>query len=72
MLWTFNLCIHDEVTGKGHMYMWSENMASRGADEIGSCVMKHLQTYVVFIPKKFICIAILVVDKIETLKLPYY
>lgn len=44
-LWTFNLCIYDEVTGKGHVYMWSENMASRGAHEIGSCVIKHLQTY---------------------------
>lgn len=44
-LWTYNLCIHDDVTGKGYMYMWSENMASRGADEIGSCVIKHLETY---------------------------
>lgn len=44
-LWTYNLCIYDEVTGKGYMYMWTENMASRGADEIGSCVVKHLQTY---------------------------
>lgn len=44
-LWTFNLCIYNEVTGKGYMYMWSENVASRGAHEIGSCVIKHLQTY---------------------------
>lgn len=44
-LWTFNLCIYDEVADKGYMYMWSENMASRGADEIGSCIIKHLQTY---------------------------
>lgn len=44
-LWTYNLCIHDDVTGQAYMYMWSENMASRGADEIGSCVMKHLRIH---------------------------
>lgn len=42
-LWTFNLCIYDEVNEKGYMYMWSENVASRGANEIGSCLMKHMK-----------------------------
>lgn len=45
VLWTLNLCIYDEVNKKGYMYMWSEDMASRGADDIGSCVIKHLQKY---------------------------
>lgn len=42
-LWTYNLCIYNEVTGKAYMYMWSENVASRGANELGSCLIKHLQ-----------------------------
>lgn len=45
-LWTFNLCVYDEVNEKGYMYMWSENIASRGANEIGSCLIKHMQRYV--------------------------
>lgn len=45
-LWTYNLCIYNEVTGQAYMYMWSENVASRGADEIGSCVIKHLQAHI--------------------------
>lgn len=44
-LWTFNLCIYDEANEKGYMYMWSENVASRGANEIGSCLMKHMQRF---------------------------
>lgn len=44
-LWTFNLCIYDEVDEKGYMYMWSENVASRGANEIVSCLIKHMKNY---------------------------
>lgn len=44
-LWTLNLCIYDEVAGKGFMYIWSENIASRGADEIGSCLIKHVRNF---------------------------
>lgn len=41
-LWTYNLCVYDEVNKTGHMYMWSENVASRGGQEVGSCLLKHL------------------------------
>lgn len=44
-LWTYNLCIYDEVNEKGYMYMWSEDVASRGANEVGSCLIKHVNTY---------------------------
>lgn len=44
-LWTFNLCIYDEVNEKGYMYMWSENVASRGANEIGSCLIRHMNKF---------------------------
>ncbi|XP_030761220.1 uncharacterized protein LOC115886267 [Sitophilus oryzae] len=41
---TYNLCIVDEKTHKAYMYVWSENVASRGAQEIGSCILRHLRT----------------------------
>lgn len=44
-LWTYNLCIYDEVSEKGYMYMWSENIAGRGANEIGSCLIKHMKSF---------------------------
>ena len=40
-LWTYNLGIHDEVANTGYMYVWSENIASRGPQEIASCLIKH-------------------------------
>lgn len=42
-LWVFNLCIYDEGKGIGFMYVWHEAMASRGAQEIGSCLLHHLK-----------------------------
>lgn len=44
-LWTYNLCIYDEVKKKGYMYMWSEDVASCGGQEIGSCLIKHLSNH---------------------------
>ena len=54
-LWTYNTGIHDCNTEKGYMCVWSENVAGRGASEIGSCLLrffdsvqiteKHLITY---------------------------
>ena len=44
-LWTYNLCVYNEATEKGHMYMWSENIASRGANEIASCLIRHIRTF---------------------------
>jgi len=42
-LWTYNLGVHSVGTGKAWMYMWHEGMASRGPDEIGSCIMKFVE-----------------------------
>lgn len=44
-LWTYNLCIYDEVYRQGFMYVWSENVASRGGQEIGSCLIKHFKSH---------------------------
>ena len=41
--WVYNLGIHDCGTGKGYMYMWSENIAKRGSDEISSILLKHFK-----------------------------
>ncbi|XP_067648415.1 uncharacterized protein [Eurosta solidaginis] len=46
-LWTYNLCIFNEADGndKAYMYVWSENIASRGAEEIASCLIKHFRIH---------------------------
>ena len=42
-LWTYNLGIHDCKTSKAYMHMWHEGIASRGSQEIGSCLCCHLK-----------------------------
>lgn len=42
-LWTYNLCVYDEIHMIAYMYIWSENIASRGAQEIGSALIYHLK-----------------------------
>ena len=44
-LWTYNLHvgIHNCATGKGCMHMWHEGIASRGSQEVGSCMVNHLR-----------------------------
>ncbi|CAG7676667.1 unnamed protein product [Allacma fusca] len=41
---TYNLCIHDESKNKGHMYLWDECDAKKGADEVASCIYKYITT----------------------------
>lgn len=43
VLWTYNLGIHNLKTGKSTMFMWGENVASRGSQEIGSCLKKYCE-----------------------------
>ena len=42
-LWTYNLGIHNCVIESGHKHLWHEGMASRGAQDIASCVLKYLK-----------------------------
>lgn len=44
-LWSYNLCIYDESRNKGCMYVWNETIASRGSQEIASCLFKHFSNY---------------------------
>lgn len=43
-LWTYNLGVHDCLDGKGYMFIWPENVASRGSQEVCSSIMKFLQS----------------------------
>ncbi|CAH1961305.1 unnamed protein product [Acanthoscelides obtectus] len=43
--WTYNLGIHDCVTGKGSMFLWAETTAKRGSEEIASILLKYLQEF---------------------------
>ncbi|CAH0558686.1 unnamed protein product [Brassicogethes aeneus] len=40
--WTYNLGVHDCVTGKGSMFMWTESTAKRGSEEIASIILKYI------------------------------
>ena len=41
-LWEYNFGVHDCTTDSATMYMWSELVAKRGADEICSCLMQYI------------------------------
>lgn len=43
-LWCYNFGIHDCGSGKGHMYAWDETQASRGSQEVISCLLQYLHT----------------------------
>ena len=42
-LWTYNLGVHNCSDESATMMLWPENMASRGADEIASCLLKYFR-----------------------------
>lgn len=42
-LWMYNLGIHVFDTRKGYMHLWTEDVARRGADEIGSCLLHFIK-----------------------------
>lgn len=45
-LWVYNLCIFDEKRNAAYMYIWNESIASRGAQEVSSCLLKHFENFV--------------------------
>lgn len=46
---TYNCCIHDVTHNRTYMYVWHEAMASKGPQEIASCLIYHFKN---FIPKE--------------------
>lgn len=45
-LWVYNLGIYDEVKKTGYMYVYNESIASRGSQEVASCLFKHFMKFV--------------------------
>lgn len=45
-LWVYNAGIHSGKEDRGYCYVWVEGEASRGSQEVGSCILKHIQTYI--------------------------
>lgn len=41
-IWLYNLGVHDCTSGQGYMYLWTEDKAKRGSDEIASVLLKFL------------------------------
>ncbi|KAF2884598.1 hypothetical protein ILUMI_14048 [Ignelater luminosus] len=42
--WTYNFCVHNLLTGAADMYSWDETVASRGSQEIGSCLVSYIKS----------------------------
>ncbi|CAH1983743.1 unnamed protein product [Acanthoscelides obtectus] len=42
-LWTYNFAIHNLANDQASMFMWHEGEASRGSQEIGSCLLRYVQ-----------------------------
>lgn len=53
-LWFYNLCVYDNKRGIAYMYLWHEATASRGAQEISSCLIEHFMAYVPVDTRKII------------------
>lgn len=45
-LWCNNFCVYDELRNIAYMYVWNETVASRGTQEIGSCLYKHFFEFI--------------------------
>ena len=43
-LWTYNLAIHDTTSDHAYMHMWDETQASRGSQEVASCLLHYCKT----------------------------
>ncbi|CAI6375742.1 unnamed protein product [Macrosiphum euphorbiae] len=42
-LWTYNLTVHNINTSTASCFIWSEPIAKRGGNDIGSCVFNYLK-----------------------------
>lgn len=43
-LWTYNLGVHNLSSKTATMFMWPEQMGSRGSQEIMSCLLKYIKS----------------------------
>lgn len=56
-LWFYNLCVYDNRRGIAYMYCWNESIASRGSQEIASCLIKHFMTHIPWDTRKIILVS---------------
>ncbi|CAG9771496.1 unnamed protein product [Ceutorhynchus assimilis] len=42
-LWVYNAGVHSGKKELGYCYVWIEGEAGRGSQEVGSCLLKHIQ-----------------------------
>ncbi|CAG9827032.1 unnamed protein product [Diabrotica balteata] len=45
-LWTYVLGVHSLATNNAHMYVWNDTQASRGPQEVGSCLLHYFKNVV--------------------------
>lgn len=45
-LWFFNFLIYDEIKNDIYAYVWNETTATKGSEEISSCLFRHFTTHV--------------------------
>lgn len=41
----YNFGVHNLADNTASMFMWDESKAGRGASEIGSCLLKYIESY---------------------------
>lgn len=61
----YNAGVHSFKNNQGYCYVWAENQAGGGAQKIGSCLIKHIDTKV---KSGMFCGVIHAEDKTGTLK----
>ncbi|XP_074028086.1 uncharacterized protein [Leptinotarsa decemlineata] len=45
-LWTYCFNIHEMGTNNSFMFVWDETVASRGPQEVGSCILFYIKNYI--------------------------
>lgn len=45
-LWTYCFSIHNMATNDSYMFVWNESVASRGPQEVGSCILYYIKNFV--------------------------
>lgn len=43
---TYNCCIHDATHNRSYMHIWHEAMASKGPQEVASCLIHHFNNFI--------------------------
>lgn len=44
-IWLYNCGIHSAKAEKGFCYVWTENQAGKGSQEVASCLIRHIKEH---------------------------